>query len=521
VFLFQDIFEWDSRRAPVREVAKHISGDVLTLGGLESRANRIAWAFIEAGLNRGDRVAVLAKNCLDYLALYLASAKAGVVLLPLNYRLTPAELVYIINDADTRALIVRGAYTDTIVSIRSELPTVELFAVIDHSVPPGFVAFADWIAQQSDRSPNLELDSQDEVVQMYTSGTTGLPKGVVLSHQNLVASMFQTWLCGTTPAGIRMQVITPMYHVAASCGCFLAIALGGSIFVHEDFDAEEVVRVLEDECIGMTFMPPAVIQALLVAIPDIETRNFDHLQKIMYGAAPITETTLRRGMEVFGCEFGQGYGQTEIPLLTYLSPEDHLRALSGEKPELLRSAGRAIPATHLKIVDEVGNELPPYSSGEILGRGPQSMLGFWKKPEENDAVLRNGWVHTGDVGYLDDEGYLFLQDRLKDMIVSGGENVYPAEVEQALYEHSAVADVAVIGIPDERWGESVHAIIQLRAGADATSEELLAFCRERLAGYKCPRSVDFTELIPRNASGKILKKDLRIPYWEGRTRNVN
>jgi acyl-CoA synthetase (AMP-forming)/AMP-acid ligase II len=242
---------------------------------------------------------------------------------------------------------------------------------------------------------------------------------------------------------------------------------------------------------------------------------------ISYGASPISEETLRQAMDVFGCKFSQGFGQTESSaMLTYLSSGDHERALAG-KPELLRSCGRAAPWTEVQVVDEDGNELPVGEIGEIIGRGPQLMRGYWKMPDATAETLRDGWLHTGDAGSMDEEGYFFIQDRIKDMIVSGGENVYPAEIEQVLYEHPAIADVAVIGIPDDTWGEAVHAIVQLKPGAEATAEDIIAFCRDRLAGYKRPRSVEFIDQIPRNASMKVLKKDLRAPYWEGRDRAVH
>jgi acyl-CoA synthetase (AMP-forming)/AMP-acid ligase II len=257
-------------------------------------------------------------------------------------------------------------------------------------------------------------------------------------------------------------------------------------------------------------------------VPDVADRRYEQLTMISYGAAPIAEETLRQAIDVFGCEFSQGFGQTEsTAMLTYLSWADHERALSGDKPELLRSAGKVGPATELKIVDEEGKQLPPGEVGEIIARGPQLMRGYWKLEEATAATLRDGWLHTGDAGYLDDEGYLFIQDRIKDMVVSGGENVYPAEIEQVLFQHPAIADAAVIGIPDDQWGEVVHAFVVCKPDTDATGEEIVAFCRERLAGYKRPRSVEFIDQIPRNASMKVLKKDLRAPYWEGRDRGVH
>ena len=531
MFLLQDIFDWQATQDPGAEVARDGGGSVLTRGQLREQADRVAQALVGVGVARGDRVAVLAKNCLEYPALYLGAAKAGAVLVPLNYRLAPGEWNYIVDDAEARLLVARGEFVAATDAIRDELKTVERFVALGDPGGPGDVSagwtpYEQWTGDVPAGAPAVELAPGDDVIQMYTSGTTGLPKGVLLTHQAVVANLVQMATLNPAMREVRMQVVAPFYHVGATLSSLVTLFTGGSLYVHEDFIPDEVVRVLDEEDIGHTFLVPAMIQALLVFVPDVADRRYERLQMIGYGASPITEETLRQAIEVFGCQFSQGFGQTEsVAMLTYLSWDDHQRALSGDKPELLRSAGRAGPATELKIVDDEGNALPPYEVGEIVARGPQLMRGYWKLPEATSQVLRHGWLHTGDAGYLDDEGYLFIQDRIKDMIVSGGENVYPAEVEQVLFQHPAVADAAVIGIPDDRWGEAVHAFVVLRpdaaGSAGATAEEIVEFCRERLAGYKRPRSVEFVDALPRNASMKVLKKDLRAPYWEGRDRAVH
>jgi acyl-CoA synthetase (AMP-forming)/AMP-acid ligase II len=263
-----------------------------------------------------------------------------------------------------------------------------------------------------------------------------------------------------------------------------------------------------------------MIQACLVTVPDVAARRYEHLKIITYGASPIAEQTLRRAMEVFRCDFTQGYGMTETSaVLTTLTTADHQRALAG-RPELLLAAGRAVMGTEIRIVDADDRDVPPGAVGEICGRGPQLMRGYWNLPEASAEALRGGWMHTGDAGRMDAEGYVYIQDRVKDMIVSGGENVYPREVEDVLFQHPAVADAAVIGVPDAQFGEAVKAVVVLRADATATAEELVEFCRGRLGGYKRPRSVDFVAALPRNPSGKVLKRELREPYWAGHRRRV-
>ena len=296
--------------------------------------------------------------------------------------------------------------------------------------------------------------------------------------------------------------------------------MGGSLYIQEDFIPEDVVSALSEERICLALLVPAMIQACLVAVPDIAERSYPDLKSMIYGASPVAEQTLRRAMDVFKCGFTQAFGMTELsPVATVMTSDDHRRALT-DKPELFQSAGRAILGTEIRIADEDDNPLPNGEIGEILVRGPQVMRGYWNMPEATAETLRGGWMHTGDAGIMDDEGYIYIRDRVKDMIVSGGENVYPNVIENLLFQHPSVADVAVIGVPDEQWGETVKAIVVLRDGASATDEEIMDFCRGKLGGFERPRSVDFIDALPRNASGKVLKRELREPYWEGYERRV-
>ena len=281
-----------------------------------------------------------------------------------------------------------------------------------------------------------------------------------------------------------------------------------------------MVRILDEEVVSGTMLVPAMIQALLTMVPDVAERSYRDLELMGYGASPIAPEVLRRAIEVFGCDFFQGFGQTEASgSVTFLTEADHRRAMAGEE-HLLKSAGRATIGTDVRVVDADGRDCAPGEIGEIIARGPQLMTGYWNLPDETATTLRDGWLYTGDAGTFDTEGYLYVKDRIKDMIVTGGENVYPAEVEHVLLEHPAVADVAVIGVPDDQWGEAVKACVVLRGGADVEVADIVAFCRSRIAGFKVPKTIDLMDALPRNASMKVLKTELRDPYWKGRTRAV-
>jgi acyl-CoA synthetase (AMP-forming)/AMP-acid ligase II len=515
-----DFLEYHARENPNQDFA--IFGDTkLTYAEADALANQFANALIAQGLQKGDRIAYLSKNSLEYPVVFYGCSKAGVVPVPLNFRLAPPEWAYIINDSGAKLLLVSPEYAEGIDSVRDTLETVSDYVIMGSAPADGYRSFYDWIGEQSTTSPDRHIESTDELYQMYTSGTTGNPKGAVLLQEGATSQVHQfQYAIGRNP-GERTLVVAPMYHAAAGITFMAAVAAGGTLYIMEDFHPVEAVRVLSEENIAHATLVPAMIQACLVMVPDAASRNYDSLRTMAYGASPIAEETLRNAISVFGCEFYQAYGMTETTaVLTILSDVDHQRALQGE-PHLLLSAGRPLLGAEIKIVDDDDNTVTPGTVGEICGRGPQIMNGYWNLPEASEKALVDGWMHTGDAGRLDEEGFLYVEDRVKDMIISGGENVYPREVENCLFQHEAVADCAVIGIPDEKWGETIKAIICLKGENEPSIEEFIAFCRERIAHYKCPTSVDFIAELPRNASGKVLKKDLREKYWEGQGRRVS
>jgi len=515
-----DHLDFHARRTPEAPFAL-FRGQTVSYAEARDQANRIAQALHAGGLGAGDRAAILAKNSVEHMLFYYGCSKAGVVAVPLNYRLAPPEWQYILGDAGAKLLVARGELVDAIDSVRAELKGVERCVAVEAPARSGWETWSEWLDGQPSKAPPGPSDDSVDVYQMYTSGTTGRPKGAILTHRAVTANVVQLsgllWL----QPGDRYQIVAPVYHAAAAVAAFWTVSAGGCLYLLEDFDPAEVVRTLAEEQLVASTLVPAMIQACLVFVPDIDKYSFETLKLLVYGASPIAEETLRRALEVFGCDFSQGYGMTEsTAALTFLLPEDHESALAG-RPELLLSAGRPLVGTEVRIVDERDNPVPSGSVGEITARGPQLMRGYWNLEEATAKTLAGGWLHTGDAGYLDDDGYLFIQDRVKDMIVSGGENVYPREVEDVLFQHPAVADAAVIGIPSDEWGEAVKAIVVLREGATADADELIEHCRTRLAGFKRPRSVDFADALPRNPSGKVLKKDLREPYWVGHSRRVS
>lgn len=492
----------------------------LNYGDANALCNKMAHAFVAKGLNKGDRLAWLGMNSIEMGLFYFACSKVGVVPTPLNYRLAPPEWAYIINNCTASVLVVEEAFCAGIDKIRDQLENVEHFICLDGEVA-GWESYQQWISAQPEQNPEHDIQPEDELYQLYTSGTTGLPKGAVLPQYAIETNTRILSLQFDLPVGnARIVMPLPMYHGAATITIMSTVSSGGSIIVQREFNPLAVVDALEKDGVTNATLVPAMIQACLVAVPDIEKRNFGQLRTIAYGASPIAVETLTRAIEVFDCQFLQVFGMTETTACaTLLTHQVHERALSGE-PHLLLSCGRAAAGTQIRIVDEELCEVAIGEVGEIAVRGPQIMLQYWGMPEATAKTVIDGWLYTGDAARMDEEGFVYIQDRIKDMIVSGGENIYPKEVENALFDHPNIVDAAVIGIPDEKFGEAILAFIQTDDGQLLEGDALIAFCRERLAGYKVPRKFEFIDVVPRNASGKVLKKDLREPYWAGIERRV-
>lgn len=485
--------------------------------------NRIANGLLAEGLEPQSRVAVMGKNSDWYYELLTGCGKADMVIVGVNWRLAPPEVSWILNDAEARILFVGKDFIPLYEGIKDQLKHVEKVIVLadqDDKYP----AFAKWCESQSDADPDIDVNPRDVAVQMYTSGTTGHPKGVQVNHYAFYAlneiaeksgepeEEWTTW----TDQDVSLLAM-PNFHIGGTGWALIGMYAGAKNVVMSEFTPAGCLQAIRDYGISKLFIVPAAMQFVL-ADPTCAQTDFSSLKYIVYGASPIPLPLLKRAMEVFQCGFIQLYGMTEtIGVGSYLPAEDH--DPNGNKR--MRSAGKTRPGVTIAIKDENGKHVPTGVIGEICIHSPSNMVGYWKRPDATESTLIDGWVHTGDAGFLDEDGYVYVQDRIKDMIVSGGENVYPAEVESALFGMEGIADVAVIGVPDDKWGEAVKACVVLKPGANVTAEQIIAYARERIAGYKVPKSVDFIAMLPRNPSGKILKRELRAPYWEGRDRQVN
>jgi long-chain acyl-CoA synthetase len=498
-----DIVRRHAARRP-RAIALRHGERELTYADLDARSNRLAQALLARGAGAGTRIAYLDRSSPEVVELLFAASKIGAVLVPLNWRLAPAELGAVLADAQAPVLIAGPTYREVAQGVLDGL-----------SPPPALIVvgegYEQWLAAHEPRDPGGRGDAGDVIVQMYTSGTTGVPKGVLTTHGNLAITAQTSRRWAFDEHSVSLTPL-PMFHIGGIGWAYCGLWHGATTVLVSDFDPVGVLDLLEHRRVTNAVLVPTMLQ-MLTAVPGAAERDFSALRSIAYGAAPITTRVLKASLRTFGCSLFGLYGLTESTGgVIALEPEDH--DPGGPREHLLRSAGRPYPWVELKIVDPVSAAaLPPRSVGEVWLRGPNITPGYFNRPAETAAALTpDGWLRTGDGGYLDEEGYLFLTDRIKDMIVSGGENVYPVEVEEALAQHADVADVAVIGVPDAHWGEAVKALVVPRPGANPAPEDLIAHARERLAGYKLPRSVEFVAEFPRTPSGKVLKRELRRRY---------
>jgi acyl-CoA synthetase (AMP-forming)/AMP-acid ligase II len=497
-----------------------------TFAEIDEGARRTAEGLRALGIGPGDRVACLTKHTAHCVVLTFAACRVGAVCMPVNWRLAAPEVEFIVNDGHARFLMVDAAFLATIA--KTTLPSVGMTVLTEdvQLAPSATPTFAAWRGGFAAAKECRAAHPGETALQLYSSGTTGLPKGVELTHANLFSL-----IAGNSEAfrydGERSVLLNalPTFHIAGIGLAVLTVSQAGKTVLYPDFEPVRLINGMAEHGITHLFLVPAMILALLNA-PGVEAADYRSLEVMAYGASPISEKVLVEAMRVFRCNFLQVYGLTETcGSVTYLPPEDH--DPNGPRAGLLRSAGRAGLGVRLRVVDPAsGSDVADGEVGEIWIHYSGNMKGYWNNPAGTLASFPEGradgigWFRGGDAGFMR-AGYLYIHDRIKDMIVSGGENIYPAEVENALMKHPAVADCAVIGVPDEQWGESVKACIVLKAGGSATEAEVIAFCREQIAHFKSPKTVEFRDALPRNPSGKLLKFQLREPYWRGRERLVN
>lgn len=489
----------------------------LTWWELDSMVRRLANGLVDLGLKPGDRVAVLSRNCAEYQALYFAAGRAGLVLQPLNWRLASPELVAIVGDARPSAVISSTEWAGVVAELQRHVDIphwLEFGADGDGSLERLMDAASDdepdWSSQVGDDDPFFIL---------YTGGTTGQSKGALHSHRSAAAGMLnQTVAERVVPTDVYM-LTGQMYHIPVVLA--MNYLKHGCPLVLVNFEPKQALEVIEAERVS-AFLGITTMLNWMMAVEGFGRYDLSTLRNIQYGGGPMPSSIVRQSLDSFPCTLIQGYGQTEGSTMCFLSQEDHVSALAGNRPERLRSCGREGFGTSVRVVDDDGRDVPQdgRTPGEIIVRSEANMLGYWNRPDLTAQTLRNGWMWTGDVATWDEDRYVFIVDRAKDMIISGGENIFSVQVEEAVAQHPVVLECAVIGVPDDEWGESVKAVVVAKPGSDVTEQDIIEQARRHLAGYQKPRSVDFVDELPKAPTGKILKRALREPYWAGRGRHV-
>lgn len=477
----------------------------------DKSTNMLANMLLDRDFKKGDRLAILSQNCDEYLEWYFGCAKTGIISVPINYRLSESEMINLLNHSDPKGMIIGEDYYKTVEKIKDSL-AVGLYFGQGSAEKEWIVDYGTSLQNYPDNPPDVSIEEDDVFCIMYTSGTTGLPKGAMSTHRNYVVNCISVTHAQRITTNDINLIAPPLYHAGALFHSLSYIMLGCTQIVLKQFDTKEVLKTIQNEKATSCLMIPTMLNFLLND-PDFDQFDTSSMTKIFYGGGPMPVALLEKALALMkDAQFTQGYGLTETLEATFLLPEDHVLDGSGNQNDRLGSAGKETPLYEVKIVDLEGNKVPCKTVGEVWVRGPSVIKGFWRDPEQTENSISDGWFKTGDIGILDEDRYLYILDRKKDMIISGGENIYTKEVEDVLHLHPTIFEAAVIGVPDPEWGENVKAIVVLKEGMCASEEELIQFCKERLARYKRPRSVAFVNELPKNPSGKILKRDLKERY---------
>jgi acyl-CoA synthetase (AMP-forming)/AMP-acid ligase II len=515
---YADIIYRNALLYPHREAFIHGS-ERITFTEFNSRVNSLIHALWSLGVNRGEGIGVLSWNCLEYTDVYGAAMKGGFIISPLNPRLQADELGNLINYSEVNTLFVGPEFAAMADLLRPRIPHVKNFISLEGSAA-GMTPHRELLENFDKEEPDVQVKEDDPVFIFYTSGTTGVPRGGLYDHgRGLSDNKTFAIAAGLQPED-KQVAIMPLFHIGGSKIFWAYFCVGGSNVILKFFDPEITLKTIQEERATDIHIVPTHLGAFF-SLPHYKEYDVSSLRRMLYAASPMPFELLKKGLEIWGPIFIQAYGMTESgPMVCYLRKEDHqVLDKSQEEQKILLSCGQPCLGIHVRIVNDRGEDIEAGEVGEIIVQG-NTMLQYWKKPEDTREVVKDGWLHTGDMGRYDERGFVYIVDRKKDMIVSGGENIYPREVEEILYQHPAVKEGAIIGIPDPYWVERVHAVVVLKEGASLTSDELIDFCKKRIARYKAPKSVEFVESLPKTPSGKVLKRELREKYWAGLERRV-
>lgn len=508
--LFGDLIIRNARRYPDKDGI--ISGkERFTWSQVNTRVNKLVRGLRGLGVNKGDRVAILSNNCHQYLECYCAGGKSGIITVPLNYRLVGRELVYILNNSEANSLIIGPEYITTVKPILNELNYIKNKILLTGS-EEDFLNYEELLSGQFSEEIEPELDEQDLFWIMYTSGTTGYPKGVMITHKNVLTDALDDMYAYRMRKDDAMLVTPPLYHAAGTAISYSAMFVGAKIVIMKKWDSGEALDIIENEKITASWINGAMLTDLLNS-PALKTKDYSSLRSVMYAGSPMPVELLKRAFPVFGKIFWGLYGLTEnTSSATCLPIEDHILDGPENKTKKLYSVGRELISLHVRVVNGRVEDIKPGEVGEIIIKGDTVMKGYWKNPEATNEAIKKGWLFTGDLAKVDEDGDIYIVDRKKDMIISGGENIYSKEVEDVINSHPAVLESAVIGVKDPKWGESVKAIVILLPNKKLTPQDLIDFCKDHLASYKKPKFVEFLDSLPRNPSGKVLKSQLRKQF---------